>query len=188
MKCPVAWIAALTAAGTTLAATGPERPEVTAPPGSARLAEWGFLDVTAAPFLADPTGQSDSTRALQQAIVSAREHQLVAFFPPGTYLVSDTLECVQTRHDPLTQQVLRSRRGRDWPCVLMGSRRGPKRPVIRLADHAPGSGSPEHFAGDGVDPRTWHMVEEFTADGKTVRTPPLDRPVLYRRGRPESGR
>jgi hypothetical protein len=112
--------------------------------GNAKLAKWGFLDVTAAPFRADPTGKADSTRALQEAIVYAREHQLVTFFPPGTYLVSDTLECVQTRHDPVTHEVLRSRKGRDWPCVLVGSRRGPKRPAIVLAPDSPGFGDPEH--------------------------------------------
>jgi len=38
------------------------------------------------------------------------------------------------------------------------------------------------FAGDGTNPRRWHMVRETTADGETVETPPLDRPVLYKRG------
>jgi hypothetical protein len=38
-----------------------------------------------------------------------------------------------------------------------------------------------HFAGDGVDPRRWHMVLEHTSNGDTILTPPLDRPVLYKR-------
>jgi len=38
------------------------------------------------------------------------------------------------------------------------------------------------FAGDGTDPRRWHMVREKTTSGKTITTPPLDRPVLYKRG------
>ena len=38
------------------------------------------------------------------------------------------------------------------------------------------------FAGDGVDPHHWHMVVERTATGELIRTPPLDRPVLYKRG------
>ena len=38
------------------------------------------------------------------------------------------------------------------------------------------------FAGDGVDPRRWHMVLERTPNGETILTPPLDRPVLYKRG------
>lgn len=38
------------------------------------------------------------------------------------------------------------------------------------------------FAGDGVDPRRWHMVLERDNDGETILTPPLDRPVLHKRG------
>jgi len=38
------------------------------------------------------------------------------------------------------------------------------------------------FAGDGVDPRHWHMVLERTPAGNTILTQPLDRPVLYKRG------
>ena len=50
----------------------------------------------------------------------------------------------------------------------------------------PGNGSPEHFAGEGVDPRRWLMLVEQSPDGATVATRPLDRPVLYRRGDPGS--
>jgi hypothetical protein len=39
-----------------------------------------------------------------------------------------------------------------------------------------------YFAGDGVDPARWHIVQERGTDGATISTPPLDRPVLYRRG------
>jgi len=39
-----------------------------------------------------------------------------------------------------------------------------------------------HFAGDGVDPRRWYMVQERSPDGESISTPPLDRPVLYKRG------
>ena len=53
------------------------------------------MDVTGKPFQADPTGKTDSTRAIQAAVVFARDHQLACFFPPGTYLLSDTLTCTQ---------------------------------------------------------------------------------------------
>lgn len=46
------------------------------------------------------------------------------------------------------------------------------------------AGSPTNFAGAAVDPRRWHMVEERAPDGEILRMAPLDRPVLYRRGRP----
>lgn len=130
-------------------------------PANAPLARLGFLDVTAAPFSADPTGKTDCTAALQQAIEYAREHQMAAFFPPGTYTVSNTLSCIQTRHDPITKEVLRSRKGREWPCVLIGSRRGAKRPVIRLAPNSPGYQDPKqrkyviHFWARAVDEGTY---------------------------------
>ncbi|NOX55773.1 MAG: hypothetical protein GXP27_15295, partial [Planctomycetes bacterium] len=46
------------------------------------------------------------------------------------------------------------------------------------------SGQPEtFFAGDGVDPRQWFMVRETAPDGRQLHTAPLERPVLYKRGR-----
>ena len=52
--------------------------------GNPELAEMGLLDVTAAPFDADPTGRHDSTKALHAAIDYARSHCMVVFFPAGT--------------------------------------------------------------------------------------------------------
>ena len=60
-----------------------------------RLATLGYVDVTQKPFRADPTGRTDSTKAIQAAVVFARDHQMACFFPPGTYLLSDTLPCTQ---------------------------------------------------------------------------------------------
>lgn len=51
--------------------------------GNQELAELGFVDITAAPFLADPQGKKDSTQAIQQAVNFARDHQMAAFFPPS---------------------------------------------------------------------------------------------------------
>ncbi len=103
--------------------------------------EWGFVDVTAAPWSADPTGARDSTRAIQQAINVARDSQRVCFFPPGRYLVSDTLRCEQFR--PMRDEG-RRRGTREYPCVLVGSRQGNGRPTIVLAANSPGFGDPEH--------------------------------------------
>ena len=60
--------------------------------------------------------------------------------------------------------------------------------LANLADSPrhPGSGSPDHFAGEAVDPCKWFMVRE-TSGGKIIHTLPLDRPVLYRRGEPRPG-
>ena len=112
----------------------------------------GVVDVTRAPFRADPSGRRDSTRALQQAIDFARDQQMVAFFPSGTYRVSDTL------------QALRGPSARVWgggrmlPCVLVGAAK--RRPRILLAPRSPGFGDPKntkpviHFWAPGLeDPR-----------------------------------
>lgn len=108
--------------------------------GNRRLAELGLVDVTAAPFHADPSGKTDATEALQQAILFAREHQMVAFFPAGTYQVSDTLECLHGRWDP---KVGKLRNSRDLPCILVGDRSGDRRPLIRLAPRSPGFDNPD---------------------------------------------
>jgi Pectate lyase superfamily protein len=121
--------------------------------GNSRLAEMGFVDVTAAPFFADPTGKKDATNALQKAIVFARDHQMVCFLPSGRYRVSDTLSCIQYR--PMRPDG--KRKGtRDYPCVLVGSRRSQSRPRIVLAPHSPGFANPEkpkyvvHFWAPGM--------------------------------------
>lgn len=107
--------------------------------GNQGLARWGFIDVTAAPFQADPSGQKDSTKSLQEAIIFASQHQMVCFFPPGKYRVSDTLVCEHARYNPQTKTF---RPGRDWPCVLVGSRNGSGRPTIVLAPNSPGFSDP----------------------------------------------
>ena len=125
--------------------------QTAAPQTSGELAGMGILDVTAAPFNADPTGGKDSTKALQAAIDYARSHCMVTYFPPGTYTVSDTLVCLQGRlgrkervQDP---KLLAMRFGigpRALPNVLMGSRRGKRRPRIVLAPNSPGFNDPKH--------------------------------------------
>lgn len=60
------------------------------------LAAAGFLDVTKPPFSADPTGTTDSTAAIQAAIMAAREQYLVVLLPKGSeFLVSKTIAVVQ---------------------------------------------------------------------------------------------
>lgn len=103
------------------------------------LAEMGMVDVTAKPFNADPTGQRDSTDAIQRAIVTARNAQMVCFFPAGTYRVSDTLSCIQDLYVRSHGMVSG---GRTHPCVLVGSHKG-ARPKILLAPNSPGFGDPK---------------------------------------------
>ncbi|MFP4055991.1 MAG: glycosyl hydrolase family 28-related protein [Candidatus Brocadiia bacterium] len=121
--------------------------------GNRRLAELGLVDVTAAPFHADPSGRADATAAIQRAIVAARDAQMVCFFPPGTYRISDTLHCVQDLYQRSNRMVTG---GRLHPCLLVGSRRGP-RPRLLLAPRSPGFGDPEkpryvvHFWARSLD-------------------------------------
>ena len=61
----------------------------------AELKGIGLLDVTT--YGADKTGVNDSTRALQNAIDDAYQKDEVVFFPPGTYLISDTLVALKDR-------------------------------------------------------------------------------------------
>ena len=109
--------------------------------GNRRLAKLGYVDVSAAPFHADPTGRIDSTKALQRAIDFARDAQMVCFFPFGTYRVSDTLVLRHGIHMRSHRATLMN--NRLMPCVLVGElrqdgTREPVRPRIVLADHAPG--------------------------------------------------
>jgi len=96
----------------------------------------GLVDVTAEPFFADPTGQADATAAIRRAMEQARRRRAAVFFPPGIYLVSDTLEYCFDR--------AASRKGKDSPCVLIGSRQGPNRPKLRLAPNSPGYQDARH--------------------------------------------
>ena len=107
--------------------------------GNRTLAALGYVDVTAAPFGADPTGRQDATAAIRRAVVTARDAQMVTFLPPGVYRVSDTLECVQDLYHRTNGAVCG---GRMHPCVLVGSRAG-KRPTILLAPRSPGFDDPE---------------------------------------------
>ncbi len=133
--------------------------------GNRTLARWGLVDVTAAPFHADPTGKRDSTRALQKAIDFSRDAQMVCFFPRGEYMVSDTLVLRHGIH-------MRSHRATfmnnlNMPCVLVGSRQGEgspdyARPRIVLRDHSAGFGDSEKTKA--VIEHWQYQVKRFTVD------------------------
>lgn len=129
-----------------------EAPEIL---GNTELAALGLVDVTAAPFNADPTGKSDSTGAIQGAINFARDHQMVCFFPSGVYTISDTLSCVQGYY---RRQHGKNSAAPNFPCVLVGSQtKGKARPRIVLAPRSPGFGNPDkpkyliHFWARSID-------------------------------------
>lgn len=114
--------------------------------GDSPTAKLGLLDVTRAPYGADPSGQRDSTAAIQQAIEDARDARLVTYLPAGRYLVSDTIEGVQGTvrrdewmfgaADPWVEH-----ESVYFPCTLMGPRAS-DRAVIILVAGAPGFGDP----------------------------------------------
>ncbi|MGE3778557.1 MAG: glycosyl hydrolase family 28-related protein [Pirellulaceae bacterium] len=110
-----------------------------------RLRALGCLDVTRAPYAADPSGKTDSTAAIQRAVNAARDQGLVCFFPEGTYLISDTISCEQEVNKLERPRHVDGGTQHYWPVyrpiVLLGSTRG-KRPVLRLAPHAAGFDDP----------------------------------------------
>ncbi|HRN86372.1 MAG TPA: glycosyl hydrolase family 28-related protein [Candidatus Dojkabacteria bacterium] len=61
----------------------------------AELKNIGLFDVTT--YGADKTGVKDSTIAIQNAIDDAYRKDAVTYFPPGTYLISDTLVALKDR-------------------------------------------------------------------------------------------
>jgi hypothetical protein len=106
-----------------------------------RLLQLGLLDVTKAPYHADPTGVADATKAIQRAANDARDHALVCFFPGGTYLVSDTISCEQQVRKLDRPKHVDGGTQYYWPVhqpmVLLGSTHG-KRPVLKLSAQAKG--------------------------------------------------
>ena len=88
-------------------------------PDDARL-----VDVTQEPYLADPTGQRDSTAAIQKAFDTNRGGGNIIYLPPGQYLISDTIKWA----------------GRRSFNMLYGA--GQEHTTIRLADNAPGYDDP----------------------------------------------
>jgi len=106
----------------------------------AALEDYGILDVTQSPYRADPTGERDSTKALQQAVDHARDARMVVYLPPGEYRVSDTIHANQITH-PRRQNSLLGRRD-DYPCILRGDMQGGRARIV-LTDNAPGFGNPD---------------------------------------------
>jgi hypothetical protein len=109
----------------------------------ARLAALGFLDVTKAPYLADPTGKQDATAAIQRAVNDARDAQLVTYLPAGRYLVTDTIVGVQGTvkwdqwHHAGWSDPWVAYASFDYPCVIAGPPGGARATIV-LADGATG--------------------------------------------------
>ena len=123
-----------------------------APPGISEnneLYKLGLLDVTLYPGV-DKTGTRDSTAGLQKALDDAYDYQLTAFFPSGTYLVSDTLKSIKKRLYAKAHST-----------VLIGSTQG-QRPLIKLMNRSRGFDNPSN-------PKS--VIEIYTAGSEAQSAP-----------------
>lgn len=124
----------------------------------------GFLDVTEPPYNADPTGNTISTDAFNQALEDGRRYMMAVFVPPGNYLIDDTIECAQGLMSepavgPNRKFVVEDRQG---ACVLVGSR--------AQTDLTP-------FAGEDVArPRLTLIMTNDSPDFRNVDNP---RPLIH---------
>ncbi|HBE04031.1 MAG: hypothetical protein A2096_02160 [Spirochaetes bacterium GWF1_41_5] len=115
--------------------------DIPAQAASSPLINSGLVDVCASPFFADAGGIKDATKAIQAAVNFARDHQLVCFFPPGQYRISDTISCIQNLRLSEEGALIQAK---TFPCILSGSARQPKqRPKIILSAHSRGFHNPK---------------------------------------------
>jgi hypothetical protein len=103
----------------------------------------------------DPTGVDDSTAGIQQAITDGWTTNQAVFFPPGTYLISDTLRAYEWQNWNTAKGKAYNPDDRNY--VLVGSTAGSNRPIIKLK-----SGSLAIF-DDPAKPRPMIAVRHFKA-------------------------
>lgn len=99
-------------------------------PGYVFPADAGVIDVTQPPYDADPTGQRDSTEAIQRALSQHASGNRIIYLPHGTYLVTDTLRWPEGT----------SEGGYMKRTIMQGQSAAGT--VIRLPDATPGFGDP----------------------------------------------
>ena len=140
-----------------LAVIGPAPPcRTAATPAPPTALPRGVVSVTS--FGADPSGASDSTAALQRALIAARTQNVTLFVPLGCYVVTDTLNATEPRN------------GRWQPVVVVGQRppAGKPPPTLRL---------PPRTAAFG-DPHAPHPLLHFTTS-KRGSPPPFSPAPLF---------
>jgi Pectate lyase superfamily protein len=94
--------------------------------------EGSVIRVTDAPFNAKGDGVTDDTVALQKVVNEITGSGRVAFFPAGTYLISDTLTVPNTQKDGSDAYGFTNLQGQNESKV-----------VLRLKDNAPGFDTPD---------------------------------------------
>lgn len=103
--------------------------------------EQGIINITEQPYFADNTGSKDVTSVIQEAVRFAIRNQMVVYFPVGTYLVSDTIDCIQGWY--IEEGTYLNPLGRNFPAVLVGECRNGQRPWIVLKESSKGFGNRE---------------------------------------------
>ncbi len=96
----------------------------------------GLADVTR--YGAKPDDEIDDTAAIQKAIDDARDQRLVAYFPGGVYLVSDTLMAMQRVAFDTANRWTQDRRSAN---ALIGASAG-KKPTLKLMKGSKGFDDP----------------------------------------------
>ncbi|MEM7025805.1 MAG: glycosyl hydrolase family 28-related protein, partial [Pseudomonadota bacterium] len=91
------WSVACSAAGMRAGENVPlsEVPSAIVSGQATDVLEAGYLDVTMPPYGADPSGSSDSSGAIQQAINDGYAYNFAVYVPQGTYLLEQPIEMVQ---------------------------------------------------------------------------------------------
>lgn len=118
----------------------------------------GVIDVTAAPFNADPSGVTDATSGLQAAINYALRFRATILVPLGVYRVTDTLNltCFNRSNDAIVVgEVLGSAEANTarlaavapavYPSLAKISGHRHTRPVLYLPPSTHGYGDPKYF-------------------------------------------
>ena len=98
----------------------------------------GVIDVTKAPYSANPAPGNDDTNAIQQALTDAAEGSII-YFPNGTYDISD----LKLRDGTNTVAALELKNSRQR-IILQGQREGAS--ILRLVDAVPNTFSAAVFS------------------------------------------
>jgi hypothetical protein len=98
----------------------------------------GVIDVTRAPYSANPAPGNDDTNAIQQALTDAAEGSII-YFPNGTYDISD----LKLRDGTNTVAALELKNSRQR-IILQGQREGAS--ILRLVDAVPNTFSAAVFS------------------------------------------
>jgi hypothetical protein len=142
----------LTGLVVALVVRGSYGPQASAVPPAPWRGVGGVIDVTAAPFSADPSGVQDATVALQGAIDWALQYRATIFVPLGVYRVTSTLHltCYNRSNDAIVVgEVLGSRAANIAklttvsPVVypLLSQSHSHARPIIYLPESTAGFGN-----------------------------------------------